>query len=266
MIQSALRALKILEHVGRSERPLGVTEIATALNLISGTVFRGLDALERAGYIERYQSSSRYVLGPVSNQLHRRLLSRFTIRDVSLPYLDQLAFATGETVSLSVPVGWYALRVAFSLGTNDVTHSLPLGEVRELADSLSGRAILAGFAEERLAAYLAWSPALSADAAAAAALREALGPIRERGYASQAQEFASAYAAAAFPIRRNDRPIGAVAIEGPVLHLGEQGDAPALRKWTDIIHSLEKVVADCPPTIEGPFAHLDPDDIVLATG
>ena len=63
MSSSARRALRILETVGAAERPVGATEVGRALGLSAGTVFRGLDALERAGYVARFQASARYVLG-----------------------------------------------------------------------------------------------------------------------------------------------------------------------------------------------------------
>ena len=87
--------------------------------------------------------------------------------------------------------------------------------------------------------------------------------IRERGYATEVQEFASTHAAAAFPVRREGRPVAAIAIEGPVLRFGKE--TSSLEQWMNVVRSLEKVVDSCPPTIEGLFAHLDPNDIVLAT-
>ena len=63
MSSSAARALRILETVGAAERPLGPTEIGQALGIAAGTAFRGLDALERAGYLARFQASPKFVLG-----------------------------------------------------------------------------------------------------------------------------------------------------------------------------------------------------------
>ncbi len=46
---SARRTLHVLETIGHADRPLGVTEIGRQLGISAGTVFRGLDALERGG-------------------------------------------------------------------------------------------------------------------------------------------------------------------------------------------------------------------------
>ena len=53
------------------------------------------------------------------------------------------AFASGESVSLTVRLGWFGLRIATASGTNEVTSAPPLGAVRPLAEGLSGRTILA---------------------------------------------------------------------------------------------------------------------------
>jgi DNA-binding IclR family transcriptional regulator len=58
IISSARRTMSILETIGRADGPMGVTDIARRLDLQPGTVFRGLNALEQAGYISRFQSSS----------------------------------------------------------------------------------------------------------------------------------------------------------------------------------------------------------------
>jgi DNA-binding IclR family transcriptional regulator len=159
MSSSATRALRILETVGAAERPLGPTEIGQALGIAAGTAFRGLDALERAGFLARFQASPKFVLGKSVAALRQNLLARFPIRDVTAPYLRQLAFASGETASLTVRLGWYGLRIATAPGTNEVTSAPPLGAVRPLAEGLSGRAILAHVAADAPAHVPAkWTP------------------------------------------------------------------------------------------------------------
>jgi len=246
MSSSATRALRILETVGAAERPLGPTEIGQSLGIAAGTAFRGLDALERAGYLARFQASPKFVLGKSVAALRQGLLARFPIRDVTAPYLRQLAFASGETVSLTVRLGWYGLRIAAAHGTSEVTSALPLGAVRALADGVAGRAILA------------FLPAGASTPAA-----KPLADIRKRGFAIEETAFARGRAAVAFPIQRNDEAIAAIAIEGPVLDLARPAAHADLPRWREIVASLERLAAARPALFAGPFDHLDPDDIVL---
>jgi DNA-binding IclR family transcriptional regulator len=248
MSSSARRALRILEAVGVAERPLGATEIGRTLAISPATAFRGLDALERAGYAARFQASTRFVLGKRTAALRQSLLARFPAREVAMPYLRQLAFASGETVSLTLRLGWHGLRIAAAPGTNEVTSAPPLGAVRPLADGLSGRAILA---------FLA-SPAPGAPA-----LARALADIRRRGFATEETAFARGRAALAFPIRRDGQAFAAIAIEGPVLDLARPAAHADLPHWREIVGSLERLAQARPALFAGPFDHLDPDDIAL---
>ena len=103
---------RVLAAISAAPRPLGVSEIRRALGLPLSTAHRLLSSLEQAGYIERYQSSTRYVTGANARQLAHSFFSRFRIREACIPYLQQIAFACGETTSLAVPVGWQSVRIA----------------------------------------------------------------------------------------------------------------------------------------------------------
>jgi DNA-binding IclR family transcriptional regulator len=243
---SAGRALRILETVGAAERPLGATDIGRALGLSAGTVFRGLDALERAGYVARFQASPKFVLGKGVAALRQNLLARFPIRDVCAPYLRQLAFASGETCSLTVRLGRHGLRIAAAPGTNEVTSAPPLGAVRPLGEGCAGRAILAF---------------LAADTPEARLPVRVLAEIRKRGFAIE--ETAFGRAAVAFPVRRDGQAIAAIAIEGPVVDLARPAAHDDLPRWREIVDSLERLAQARPALFAGPFDHLDPDDIVL---
>jgi DNA-binding IclR family transcriptional regulator len=261
MISSARRTMSILETIGRADGPMGVTDIARRLDLQPGTVFRGLNALEQSGYISRFQASSRYVLGPAVNQLRQSLLARFKIRGVCLPYLRQLAFATGETVSLIMMVGWHGLRLAAAPGTSEVTSSPPIGQLRALHQTCGGRAILAFLPDSKLQDYRRWSRGTEG-ARYPKTLSEDLRTARKRGFAVEATTFAPDRASAAFPIHGEAMAIAAVAIEGPVLQL----DNPTgVERWIEIVQSLQRVIDVAPREFAGPFAHVDPGSSALSS-
>jgi DNA-binding IclR family transcriptional regulator len=249
MSSSAGRALRILATVGAAERPLGPTEIGQKLGLPAGTVFRGLDALERTGFLARFQASPKFVPGKGVAALRQNLLARFPIRDVCAPYLRQLAFASGETVSLTVRLGWHGLRIAAAPGTNEVTSAPPLGAVRPLGEGFSGRAILAH---------------LGPAAPGAKGLARALAEIRTRGFATEETTFARGRAAIAFPLRRDGWAIAAIAIEGPVVELAQPSAHDDLPRWREIVDAVERLAQARPALFAGPFDHLDADDIVPA--
>ena len=152
MSSSSLRALRILDQVARSNRPVGVAELARALSLPPGTVFRSLDALLGAGLAARYRASARYVVGPAAGRLHRSVVTRFPAREVCLPYLRQLVSISGETSSLHLRMGWYEIRICSVPGTGDVTTLPAAGEVHALSESRAGQTILALLSKREIAA------------------------------------------------------------------------------------------------------------------
>jgi DNA-binding IclR family transcriptional regulator len=263
MSSSTRRALRILETVGAAEHPLGATEIGRALGISAGTVFRGLDALERAGYVGRFQSSAKFVLGKTVGMLRQNLFARFAIRDICMPYLRQLAFASGETASLTVRLGWYGVRIAAAPGTNEVTSSPPLGAVRLLGEGCAPRAILASLAAGAVADYSAWGRRHKKPGGDPRMLARALAEIRARGFATEETAFARGRAALAFAVRGGGGAIAAIAIEGPVLDLARPGAHDDLPRWREIVQSVERLVQARPALFAGPFDHLAADDIVL---
>jgi DNA-binding IclR family transcriptional regulator len=260
MSSSTRRALRILEQVGAAERPLGATEIGRALGISAGTVFRGLDALERAGYVGRFQSSAKFVLGKTVGPLRQNLFARFAIRDICMPYLRQLAFASGETTSLTVRLGWYGVRIAAAPGTNEVTSSPPLGAVRLLGEGCASHAILAALAPGAAADYAAWGRRHKKPMPDPRTLEGALAEIRRRGFSTEETAFARGRAALAFGLKGGG---AAIAIEGPVLDLARPDTHDDLAHWREIVQSVERLVQARPALFAGPFDHLDPDDIVL---
>jgi DNA-binding IclR family transcriptional regulator len=264
MISSAQRALTVLETIGRAGEPIGVTDVARRLGLRPGTVFRSLDALEQAGYIARFQASSRYLLGPTINQLRQTLLARFKMREISVPYLRQLAFASGETVALIMRVGWYGLRLAAAAGTNDVTSSPAIGQIHTLGQTCGGRAILAFLPGRGLDAFRAWMRRTD-PLALPSHLSAKLRATKERGFAVEPLSFARDRASVAFPIHGDDGPMAAIAIEGPVLRLDEISGHSEIEQWMAIVRTLQSVVDAAPRDFAGPFAQQDASSIKLSS-
>jgi len=257
MSSSARRALKILAAVGEPGRPMGVTEIARALGIAPGTAFRGLDALQSAGLLTRHPSASRFVLGPVALGLRQTLLSLVRIRDVALPYLRQLASATGETSSLHVRIGWYAARIAIAPGPAEVTSGAILRGMQPLSAEPSGRAILAHLPRNQVARFLNWATARGI--VIPGGLEPELAALRARGFASAAPPESGPIA---FPIRKSDQALASVTLEGAGF-AGGSLMSERIAECRAIAGAIEALIRANPDMGRQPFEHLDPGDIVL---
>jgi DNA-binding IclR family transcriptional regulator len=266
MSSSAKRALQILETVARGSRPLGVTEIARGMGVPAGTAFRSLDALERSSYVQRYQASSRYVLGDAASGLCQSIFARFRIRDACTPYLRQLAFASGHTTWLTVPVGWYGIRIASAPGTSEIIDSRPVGGIGLLSADYTGKAILAFSSTDSIAQMTAWARRHGLKMPKPAKLQQELCGIAERGYSLQESRFVPGQAAVAFAIRRDQGAVASIAIEGPAFDLAARGPSAEFARWREIVGTVEKLISSHSALCEEPFGHLPRDGILLDGG
>ena len=250
---------RVLAAISAATRPVGVSEIRRALGLPLSTAHRLLSSLEQAGYIERYQSSTRYVPGANARQLARSFFSRFRIREACIPYLQQLAFACGETTSLAVPVGWQSVRIASVPGTNDIVSSHPPGETLPLDRSSGGLAMLAAMPPDTLNRFLGWRSA-QAPRAGVTALRGELAAIRACGYAAQETTFAPGRAEIAIAIVAGGGPVAAICLEGPVIAAEEKRrDRKDVSRWLAIAAGISRLAGEQPELAENHYAHLPPE-------
>jgi len=261
MSSSAKRALRILEFVSGADHPLGVTEIARILSLAPATVFRSLDALSRADLVSRYQSSSRYVLGAAADRLSQSLIARFRIRELALPYLRQLASVSGESTSLHVRLGWYSVRIASAPGMAEVTNAPLIGHTRILGDSYAGKAILAFLSKDEIARYRAWAAAQEMPGSEKV-VRD-LRSIRKSGVALGTAERGETGMPVAFPIIVRGCAIASLSIDGPVLDEAPDPNSNRFSDWLPIVTHLESLAHAQPALFESPFAHIDPNTILM---
>jgi DNA-binding IclR family transcriptional regulator len=265
MTSSAKRALRVLDIVNAAASPIGVTAVAELAQTPPGTAFRSLDALERCGFVTRYRASTQYTTGEATSRLKQSLFAKFRLRDVCLPFLKRLTYATSETTTLTVPVGWYGVRVAVVAGTSAVRSAAASGLVGPLTQDFASKAILASYSDEELTRFRAASKRLGIPKALFDRLELELGEIRRLGYATEPVDFAPGRVALALPIRWQGHAIGAIGLNGPVI-VSATGPAPAdLALWNEAIAEIEQLIAAQPELADNPFAHMDPMEIVLNT-
>lgn len=263
MTSSARRALAVLEIVNSSPRPIGVTAIGEAIGTLPGTAYRSLDALERCEFVARYRASTQYQMGAAARRLKQTLYAQFPLRNLATPFLRRLAYATSDTVSLTVPVGWMALRLVVVGGRRSVRNVARVGLAGPLDESPGGRVLLADFPEALLSRFLTEASPAAAPRAHAV-LRSQLKKIARQGHADDDLPGRASHASVAVPVAWQGRTIAAVGIEGPVRDV-ETGSLPEdWPQWRAIISEIESQIALTETFNEGPFAHIDPATIMRA--
>ncbi len=102
MDKTFLKGLVLLEAMAKNDRSSGVTELANQLGLHKSNVHRLLQGLVHQGFARRNPETSRYDLTMKLWELGARVFNRLDTRQEALPYMQQLAEETKETVHLSV--------------------------------------------------------------------------------------------------------------------------------------------------------------------
>jgi DNA-binding IclR family transcriptional regulator len=248
---------EILRLLSAASQPLGIKEISQKLDLPQSTAHRGVVTLLHEGYVERYQSSATYVLGYNAKRLRQAFFARFRIRELALPYLQQIAFISGETTNLFVRVGWYSVLAASVRGTNEIISSPFIGAVRELDEGAGSLAILAHLSAGDVKLFLNWKK--TKPAMTVRKLKETLSEIRQGGRALTKIDGGMT----ALPILHNDIAIAAVSIDGVLEDVMKKSD---IKRIGDIVRTVSKLVQQHDVGFWNAYAHLDPTSIELPLG
>lgn len=102
-VPALTRAVAILRHLGRSESPLGVNQIARDVKLIPSTCLHILRALVDEGLVAVDEETKRYSLGIGILPIARNAMLRNEFTQIVQPHLDALSEAFGIT-SIGVQV------------------------------------------------------------------------------------------------------------------------------------------------------------------
>ncbi|BCX03410.1 MAG: DNA-binding transcriptional regulator KdgR [Candidatus Roseilinea sp.] len=226
-IQSVRRAFDILAALS-CEEGASLSEIVARVALPKSTVSRMLSTLEAVGAVERQGDRDGFRIGQtlislVSNAPYARSLVA-----VARPFLQGLAEATGETLTLCVPDGDYA-RYVDQIDTaralqvrNWVGQRLPLHACSD------GKLYLAHRDPAQVERYLMrplqrFTPTTLASAAA---LRRELRAIRRKGYAWTNGEFDPDIVGVAAPIYDEaGHIVASVCLFGPAFRWPSEQDA-----------------------------------------
>ncbi len=202
-IPTNLRLLLLLEEVAKAGVPVTPSVINETMKLPKPTIHRLFATAEAEGFLQRDIDGRSYSPGRRMRILAINTLSSERIRTVRLAVLKSLALAVGETCNLAIPERegmFYLDRVE--------THwplriQLPVGTEVPFHCTASGKMYLSTLRPDYLDRFLKnnelrrqtdktiTDPAL---------LREELAKTRERGYATDDQEFMPGMSAIAVPI------------------------------------------------------------------
>lgn len=214
----------MLRCLAAADDDLGVSDIAARTDLSNSTAHRLLQALRSDGLVAQDARTDRYYLGPGLVALGRRAEARVQF-DRLRPRLDDLAAATGESVSLGTRVGDEVLIVLHVDSPQPLRFDQAPGTHVPVHASGIGKALLA-FADDPAAEVAALGEMVAFTPATLTtpdALLADLDATRRRGWALNDGERHVGVRTMAAPILDLDgRPWAGVAIQGPTIRLPDE--------------------------------------------
>jgi DNA-binding IclR family transcriptional regulator len=229
-IQSVDRAAGILKALASGPRRLGVSELATRLEMSRPTVHGLLQTLQDHGFVEQDRDSEKYQLGAGLLQLGTSYLDLNELRARSLVASERLATRTGAAVRVGVLHGPTVIVVHHVFRPDATIQILEVGAQLPVHASALGKAILAYSTAEAVEDLLSEPlPKLTSRTLTARALRSELAAIRERGDARERDEAVigeSSIAAAIFD--QAGLAVGAIGVVGDTDRVLPRGPAKGL--------------------------------------
>jgi DNA-binding IclR family transcriptional regulator len=222
-VQSVDRAVTVLEILARAGEA-GVTEIAAELGVHKSTAFRLIVALERGDLVSQETTRGRYRLGVGILRLAGATVARLDLVQESREICQSLATEVGETVNIAVPSGRDALYLDQVMGPSALSPHNWVGQRIPLHATSDGKVLLAYLFEGQVAEVLAWPLRRFTEHTITSRrrLEQELADVRERGYATTAQELEVGLTAIAAPIRNAEGVVTAsISVSGPSFRLSE---------------------------------------------
>jgi len=222
-LSSVLNAFQIVEQIAKTGE-VGVTDLASELDMHKSTVHTYLQTLADAGYLVqtggKYRVSLEFMrLGGIARQSELYHESRVKIRDV--------ATEVGELANLGVPERGYVYVIRMSEVKEAVHDGAPEGKYTPMHTTALGKAMMAHMKDDHVLSIIEQRglPELTKNTITDRnELLNELETVREQGYAVDAQEGNLGIRCLAAPIADSEgEPLGAISVSGPAERMRQDG-------------------------------------------
>lgn len=218
-LQSVERVCDLLEAFTLDAPERSTVELARAVGLPKGTVYRFVSTLVQRGYLEQDPDSRRYRLGVRVLDLSRVLLQQLDIRKRALPYMEQLSRVTNENVNLAIRAGTELVYLERIEGRQFLNLNLRVGSRLPLHCTSMGKVLLAFLPQpeqEEILKQIELTSFTPNTITELPALRAELERVAGQGYAISNEELATGLITAAAPIHDyTGRLVAALNVSGP---------------------------------------------------
>jgi DNA-binding IclR family transcriptional regulator len=247
--QSLEKGLAVLRAFDGAHRTMTLAELAERTDMSKGSAQRTVHTLQVLGYVGKHPQTRRFQLLPRTIELGYNYMAANALIQTANPYLAQLANASGETASVTEPVGTEMVYVAQLVTSKFIPVQTPVGMRIPMYCTSSGRAWLSSLPDEQVRALLEASERTArtpATLTAVDALMARIAECRRVGYATNAEE-----------LFLGDMGIGAPILNRKGEALGAVHLSPPTSRWTmdEARKKLAPMVIECARAISSAVAH-----------
>jgi DNA-binding IclR family transcriptional regulator len=234
LINSILRASRILKTFSTAKRQLKISELARQLGLDRSTTYRILLSLEEAGLVEKDASTGAYALGLGAFELGNAYLRQTDLIQVARPIMAELAQKVQETVHLAVLSDTEIVYLDKVDSPRTLGVMSKIGQRSPVYCTALGKALLAFRSEEELSRILRKVKLVRMTPRTITSkqkLLDELRQVRKRGYAFDCREIEDDVECIAAPIRNHEAEvIAALSISGPQRKIGTPQEGEFIRQ------------------------------------
>jgi IclR family KDG regulon transcriptional repressor len=246
IIKSVDHALQVLELFSAEKHDWGITEISETLNFYKSTVFDILKTFENRGLMKKDEKTQKYQLEIKMMQIISAILNKMNLKQVALPFMDQLSKKYDESVHLCIAVDDKVLPIMMIESTKLLRSFVSLGESIPLYCTASGKIMLAHWPEDKIENYLKkeklykFTDNTITDCNE---LKEELVQTVKRGYAIDNSEHENEIKCIAGPIKNfNNKVIATISVTGPAVRMDKSGLADIAEDVIDYCKNISEMI------------------------
>ncbi len=201
---SVRKAFLMLRLISRSNQGVGISRLASQLNISKGTVHGIIGTLEALGAVIRDPLSKKFTLGPTLFELGKSAYAELDIRDLARPIMTRIMEQTGTSVFVGIQNGPRVTILDVVESNQDLKITAPRGSSLPFMAGALGKVFLTYMDDEEAAAFIRKCelPGFTKHTITHAdSYLEQVQTARTRGYSTDDEEYISGVRAVAAPVQ-----------------------------------------------------------------
>lgn len=242
LIQSVYKSFKIINLLAQKQKEMTLGDISKELRIPKPTVHGLLSTMRQTGFIEQSISNGKYWLGVRFFELGSLVAKKWDVRNISLPFIEELVEEVKETVQLAVLDNGevlyiekrecsQSLRIVSDVGRRLPAHCTAVGKI------LLG--FLPLYEVEKIIETKGLVPYTKRTITDTELFKMELAKVRSQGFALDNEEIMEGLRCVAAPIVNHEgKVVAAISTSGPLVRLDGEPLTRAIQKVVETARGI----------------------------